>query len=103
MKTKHLHLPVNQILTKQPDHSRKSVIHLRLHFASKVLFPLMVLIPTKLLAYPLMLYYLQSSSEEVAKDMVEGFGGVLNRLTPDKAKYVNVKVDGTYKPEAYNY
>ncbi len=41
--------------------------------------------------------------EEVAKDMVEGFGGVLTRLTPDQAKYINVKVDGPYKPEAYKY
>ena len=41
--------------------------------------------------------------EEVAKDMVEGFGGVLTRLTQEQAKYINVEVDGPYKPEAYKY
>lgn len=41
--------------------------------------------------------------EEVAKDMVEGFGGVLTRMTPDQAKYVNLPVDGPYKPESYKY
>ena len=37
--------------------------------------------------------------EEVAKDMVEGFGGVITKLTPKQAEYINVKVDGPYKPE----
>ncbi|PHQ87812.1 MAG: adenosylhomocysteinase, partial [Thalassobium sp.] len=32
--------------------------------------------------------------EEVAKDMVEGFGGVITKLTPKQAEYINVKVDG---------
>lgn len=41
--------------------------------------------------------------EEVARAMVEGFGGVLTQLTPDQAKYINVQVDGPYKPEAYKY
>ncbi|VUD51541.1 Adenosylhomocysteinase [Thalassocella blandensis] len=41
--------------------------------------------------------------EEVAKDMVEGFGGVLTKLTPEQAKYINVQVDGPYKPESYKY
>jgi adenosylhomocysteinase len=41
--------------------------------------------------------------EEVAKDMVEGFGGVLTKLTKDQATYINVDVDGPYKPEAYKY
>jgi adenosylhomocysteinase len=41
--------------------------------------------------------------EEVAKDMVEGFGGVMTRLTPEQAKYISVKVDGPYKPESYKY
>ncbi len=41
--------------------------------------------------------------EEVARDMVEGFGGVITRLTPDQAKYINVPVDGPFKPEAYKY
>jgi len=41
--------------------------------------------------------------EEVAKEMVEGFGGVITKLTPAQAKYIDVAVDGPYKPEAYKY
>lgn len=41
--------------------------------------------------------------EEVAKDMVEGFGGVITKLTKDQASYINVSVDGPYKPEHYKY
>ena len=41
--------------------------------------------------------------EEVAKDMVEGFGGVITQLTPQQADYIHVDVDGPYKPEAYKY
>ena len=41
--------------------------------------------------------------EEVAKDMVEGFGGVITKLTGDQASYINVELDGPYKPEAYKY
>ncbi|MDP2507117.1 MULTISPECIES: adenosylhomocysteinase [unclassified Oceanobacter] len=41
--------------------------------------------------------------EEVAKDMVEGFGGVITRLTDTQASYINVKADGPYKPESYKY
>ena len=41
--------------------------------------------------------------EEVAKDMVEGFGGVLTRLTPRQADYIKVNVDGPYKPDSYKY
>ena len=41
--------------------------------------------------------------EEVAKDMVEGFGGVITKLTPTQAKYIDVDVHGPYKPEAYKY
>ena len=41
--------------------------------------------------------------EEVAAHMVAGFGGVLTRLTPEQAEYINVKVDGPYKPESYKY
>ena len=41
--------------------------------------------------------------EEVAKDMVEGFGGVITQLTTEQADYINVDVDGPYKPEAYKY
>lgn len=41
--------------------------------------------------------------EEVAKDMVEGFGGVITKLTEAQAKYIHVKVEGPYKPESYKY
>ncbi|WP_153039105.1 adenosylhomocysteinase [Microbulbifer sp. Q7] len=41
--------------------------------------------------------------EEVAKYMVEGFGGVITRMTDDQAKYIGVSVDGPYKPESYKY
>jgi len=41
--------------------------------------------------------------EEVAKAMVEGFGGVITRLTDTQADYIKVDVDGPYKPEFYKY
>jgi adenosylhomocysteinase len=41
--------------------------------------------------------------EEVAADMIGGFGAVLTRLTPEQAKYINVNADGPYKPENYKY
>ncbi|WP_456238342.1 adenosylhomocysteinase [Microbulbifer celer] len=41
--------------------------------------------------------------EEVAKYMVEGFGGVITRMTEDQANYIGVSVDGPYKPESYKY
>jgi adenosylhomocysteinase len=41
--------------------------------------------------------------EEVAKDMVEGFGGVLTQLTQTQADYINVPVEGPYKPDSYKY
>ena len=41
--------------------------------------------------------------EEVAAHMVAGFGGVLTRLTPEQADYINVSVDGPFKPESYKY
>ena len=41
--------------------------------------------------------------EEVARNMVEGFGGVITKLTPVQAKYINVKVDGPYKLDEYKY
>ncbi len=41
--------------------------------------------------------------EEVAQAMVEGFGGVLTRLTEKQAKYIGVSEDGPYKPETYKY
>lgn len=41
--------------------------------------------------------------EEVAADMVAGFGGVLTKLTKTQADYINVPVDGPFKPESYKY
>jgi adenosylhomocysteinase len=41
--------------------------------------------------------------EEVAAHMVRGFGAVLTRLTDEQAKYINVDVDGPYKPDSYKY
>ncbi|MFV0276277.1 MAG: adenosylhomocysteinase [Parahaliea sp.] len=41
--------------------------------------------------------------EEVAAHMVRGFGGVMTRLTAEQAHYINVKVDGPYKPDSYKY
>ena len=41
--------------------------------------------------------------EEVAKDMVEGFGGVITQMTQNQADYIAVDVDGPYKPESYKY
>ena len=41
--------------------------------------------------------------EEVAQLMVEGFGGVITRLTAPQAKYIGVKVEGPFKPETYKY
>jgi len=41
--------------------------------------------------------------EEVASYMVEGFGGVMTRLTKGQAEYINVPEEGPFKPEAYKY
>jgi adenosylhomocysteinase len=41
--------------------------------------------------------------EEVARYMVQGFGGVITQLTPAQAKYINVPVEGPFKPESYKY
>jgi len=41
--------------------------------------------------------------EEVAAHMVNGFGGVLTRLTQKQADYINVPVDGPYKVDSYKY
>ena len=41
--------------------------------------------------------------EEVARYMVQGFGGVITRLTDNQAKYIGVEVDGPFKPEHYKY
>ena len=41
--------------------------------------------------------------EEVAALMVNGFGGVLTKLTPTQADYINVSVEGPFKGDAYRY
>lgn len=41
--------------------------------------------------------------EEVALEMVKGFGGVVTRLTGQQAEYIGVAVDGPFKPDSYRY
>ena len=41
--------------------------------------------------------------EEVAAEMVRGFGGVITRLTETQAKYIRVPVEGPFKPNDYKY
>jgi len=41
--------------------------------------------------------------EEVARYMVEGFGGVMTRMSAAQAAYLGVSVDGPYKPDSYRY
>jgi adenosylhomocysteinase len=41
--------------------------------------------------------------EEVAALMVQGFGGVITRLTEDQATYIGVSVDGPFKTDSYKY
>jgi adenosylhomocysteinase len=41
--------------------------------------------------------------EEVARYMVEGFGGVITQLSTSQAEYINVPVEGPYKAESYKY
>jgi len=41
--------------------------------------------------------------EEVARYMVEGFGGVLTRMTDTQAKYLGVPSEGPFKPDSYRY
>ncbi|UQG62543.1 adenosylhomocysteinase [Marinobacter sp. M3C] len=41
--------------------------------------------------------------EEVARAMVEGFGGVITKMTQKQANYIGVPVEGPYKPETYKY
>ncbi|TXR54770.1 adenosylhomocysteinase [Reinekea thalattae] len=41
--------------------------------------------------------------EEVAAEMVKGFGGVITTLTEKQASYINVPVEGPFKPEEYKY
>ncbi len=41
--------------------------------------------------------------EEVAAHMVRGFAGVITKLTPEQAEYINVDVKGPFKSDSYKY
>ena len=41
--------------------------------------------------------------EEVARYMVQGFGGVLTQLTETQAGYIGVTTEGPFKPDYYKY
>ena len=41
--------------------------------------------------------------EEVALEMVKGFGGVVTQLTQQQADYIGVPVNGPFKPDTYRY
>ena len=41
--------------------------------------------------------------EEVAADMVAGFGGVMTKLTTTQADCIKVPFDGPFKSESYKY
>ena len=41
--------------------------------------------------------------EEVASYMVQGFGGVITKLTSEQADYINVPAEGPYKGDDYKY
>ncbi|MBQ0712878.1 MAG: adenosylhomocysteinase [Porticoccus sp.] len=41
--------------------------------------------------------------EEVAAHMVSGFSGVITRLKPEQAEYINVPMDGPFKGDSYRY
>lgn len=41
--------------------------------------------------------------EEIAAYMVEGFDGVLTKMIPEQADYINTPIQGPFKPESYKY
>ena len=41
--------------------------------------------------------------EEVALEMVRGFGGVVTKLTKSQADYIGVTIEGPFKPQSYRY
>ena len=45
----------------------------------------------------------KSLDEEVARYMVQGFGGVVTMLTEQQAKYIDVAQEGPFKPDYYRY
>jgi len=45
----------------------------------------------------------KSLDEEVARYMVEGFGGVITTMTKEQSDYVHLPVAGPFKPDSYRY
>ena len=45
----------------------------------------------------------KSLDEEVARYMVEGFGGVITRMSDAQAEYLGVPAAGPFKPDTYRY
>ncbi len=41
--------------------------------------------------------------EEVARYMVQGFGGVITQLSQKQADYIHVPVEGPFKTDSYKY
>ena len=41
--------------------------------------------------------------EEVARLHLDKLGAKLTQLTPDQAEYIDVSIDGPYKPDHYRY
>ncbi|SDS78805.1 adenosylhomocysteinase [Halopseudomonas litoralis] len=41
--------------------------------------------------------------EEVALEMVKGFGGIVTQMTQTQADYIGVPVNGPFKPDTYRY
>ncbi len=41
--------------------------------------------------------------EEVASEMVKGFGGVITVMTQQQSEYISTPVEGPFKPETYRY
>ena len=41
--------------------------------------------------------------EEVAACMVEGFGGVITKMTQEQSDYLGIPIDGPFKPEHHKY
>lgn len=45
----------------------------------------------------------KSLDEEVARLHLDKIGAKLTKLTPEQAEYINVNIDGPYKPDYYRY
>lgn len=45
----------------------------------------------------------KSLDEEVARYMVEGFGGIITKMTAEQSEYVHLPVDGPFKSDSYKY